>query len=109
MAAACRCVSNSALEMASSSDEPEASAYANHIRAFLDGLFRHLCSGGEQAGLLQQPWVMASVVRLIGNYSLWFGATGGEDVPLTGALQVLLKALPVAEVSQCHESCVYAC
>ena len=57
-----------------------------------------LATGQESAGLLQRPWVLATAAKLIGNYSLWFGALGGEEVPLTGALQLLLQALPVPEV-----------
>ena len=88
------------------SDQPQASAQGEQIRAFLDGLFRHLCTGPAQSGLLQQPCVLATIVRLIGDFSLWFGAIGGDDVPLTGALQLLLQALPVAQVgrSSCSET-----
>lgn len=51
-----------------------------------------------QAGLLQQPWVMATTVRLVGDYALWFSNLGGPEVPLEAALQLLLQALRVPQV-----------
>lgn len=96
---ACRSVSSSALEMASCAaqpDQPQAASHGLQIKAFLHSLFWDICNAS--AGLLQAPWSLASAVRLIGGYSLWFGAIGGENVPLIEALHLLLHALPIPEV-----------
>ncbi len=93
------------LELSSSSfplDQSLASRHQESIRAFLSGLFGQLCTGQgslSQTGLLQQPWVMATAARLIGDYALWFSKLGGPEVPLEGALRLLLEALKMPQVT----------
>ena len=118
----CRCVSSSILEMASSDaspDQPQANAQQQTVRAFLSSLSGQLCAGQgsfSQTGLLQQPWVLASAARLIGDYAMWFSRLGGPEAPLEGALRLLLQAMLLSQVrlSQLrlsvtngdHESCL---
>ncbi|KAA6422701.1 MAG: hypothetical protein FRX49_07236 [Trebouxia sp. A1-2] len=96
---AIRCVSSSILEMASSDaspDQPQANAHQQTVRAFLSSLFGQLCAGQgsfSQKGLLQQPCVLASAARLIGDYAMWFSRLGGPEAPLEGALRLLLQAM----------------
>ena len=81
------------------------SSQQESIRAFLSSLFGQLCTGQgslSQTGLLQQPWVMATAARLVGDYALWFSKLGGSDVPLEGALRLLLEALQMPQVKP-HE------
>ena len=83
-----------------SPEQPQANGHQT-IRAFLSSLFGQLCTGQgslSQTGLLQQPWVMATAARLIGDYALWFSKLGGPEVPLEGALRVLLQALLLPQV-----------
>lgn len=99
-----RCVSSSVLESASpdSQDQSEEGSHQQNNRALLSSLFRQLCSGqGQltQTGLLQQPWVMATAARLIGDYALWFSNLGGPDVPLEAALKLLLQALTMPQAA----------
>ncbi len=102
-----------------SSDQPQASAQQQTVRAFLSSLFGQLCAGQgsfSQTGLLQQPWVLASAARLIGDYAMWFSRLGGPEAPLEGALRLLLQAMLLSQVrlSQLrlsvtngdHESCL---
>ncbi len=119
----CRCVSSSILEMASSDaslDQPQANAQQQTVRAFLSSLFGQLCAGQgsfSQTGLLQQPWVLASAARLIGDYAMWFSRLGGPEAPLEGALRLLLQAMLLSQVrlSQLrlstthskHKSCLF--
>ncbi len=106
----CRCVSSSILEMASSDaspDQPQANAQQQTVRAFLSSLFGQLCAGlgsFSQTGLLQQPWVLASVARLIGDYAMWFSRLGGPEAPLEGALRLLLQAMLLSQVRLSHET-----
>ena len=98
-----RCVSSSVLESSSvdSQDQSEEGRHQQSTRALLSSLLGQLCSGqGQltQSGLLQQPWVMASAARLMGDYALWFSNLGGPEVPLEAALQLLLQALRVPQV-----------
>lgn len=91
------------LESSSPDSEDQAAAGSDqqNTRALLSSLFRQLCSGQgrlTQTGLLQQPWVMATAARLIGDYALWFSHLGGPDVPLEAALQLLLEALRMPQV-----------
>ena len=104
----CRCVSSSILEMASSDaspDQPQANAQQHTVRAFLSSLSGQLCAGQgsfSQTGLLQQPWVLATAARLIGDYAMWFSQLGGPEAPLEGALRLLLQAMlrPQVRMSQ---------
>lgn len=100
----CRCVSSTILEMASSDaspHQPQANAQQQTVRAFLSSLFGQLCAGQgsfSQTGLLQQPWVLASAARLIGDYAMWFSRLGGPEAPLEGALRLLLQAMLLSQV-----------
>ena len=108
-----RCVSSSVLESSSvdSHDHSEEGRHQQITRALLSSLFGQLCSGQghmAQAGLLQQPWVMATAARLVGDYALWFSNLGGPEVPLEAALQLLLQALRVPQVLapyRCYRTC----
>ena len=106
----CRCVSSPILEMASSDaspDQPQANAQQQTVRAFLSSLFGQLCAGQgsfSQTGLLQQPWVLASAARLIGDYAMWFSRLGGPEAPLEGALRLLLQAMLLSQVRLSHET-----
>ena len=98
-----RCVSTSVLELAEVSDNNQAPSHGHqqNIRAFLGGLFGQLCTGQghlSQTGLLQKPWLVATAARLIGDYALWFSTLGGSEVPLEGALRLLLAALQMPQV-----------
>ncbi|DBA84873.1 TPA: hypothetical protein ACH3X1_005892 [Trebouxia sp. C0004] len=100
---AIRCVSSSILEMASSDaspDQPQENAQQQTIRAFLSSLFEQLSAGQSsfsQTGLLQQPWVLATAARLIGDYAMWFSRLGGPEAPLQGALRLLLQAMLLSQ------------
>ncbi len=103
-----------------SPDRPQANAQQQTVRAFLSGLFGQLCAGQgsfSQTGLLQQPWVLATAARLIGDYAMWFSRLGGPEAPLEGALRLLLQAMLLSQVrlSQLrlslthgeHKSCLF--
>ncbi len=65
--------------------------------AFLQSLFGFLCSDQAAEGMLgSNPWVLATAVRLIGDYAAWFGKAA--DVPLEGALKYLLRGLSTQQV-----------
>ena len=84
-----------------SQDQSEEGRHQQNTRALLSSLFGQLCTGQghlSQAGLLQQPWVMATAARLLGDYALWFSNLGGPEVPLEAALQLLLQALRLPQV-----------
>ncbi|KAI3438234.1 hypothetical protein D9Q98_000671 [Chlorella vulgaris] len=62
-------------------------------------LFARVCSsegGGSMLG--SHPLLAAATCRLVERYSAWFGRAGGE-VPLQGAFQLLLAALPIPAAS----------
>lgn len=98
-----RCVSSSVLESSSadSQHQSEEGRHQQSTRKLLSSLFRQLCSRQGhlfETGLVQQPWVMATAVRLVGDYALWFSHLGGPEVLLEAALQLLLQALRVPQV-----------
>ena len=65
--------------------------------AFLQSLFGFLCSGQAAEGMLgSNPWVLATAVRLIGDYAAWFGKAA--EAPLEGALKYLLRGLSTQQV-----------
>ena len=91
------------MELAEASDNHQAPTHGHqqNIRAFLGGLFGQLCTGQghlSQTGLLQKPWLVATAARLIGDYALWFSTLGGPEVPLEGALRLLLTTLKMPQV-----------
>lgn len=72
----------------------------------LAALFRQVCSAEGGASMLgAHPALAEAVCRLVEHYSSWFGKAGatgeGEEVPLQGAFQLLLRALPIPQVGAC--------
>ena len=66
--------------------------------AFLQTLFGFLCSDQAAGGMLgSNVWVLATAVRLIGDYAAWFGKAA--DAPLEGALKYLLRGLSTQQVT----------
>jgi hypothetical protein len=67
----------------------------------LAALFRQVCSPEGGASMLgAHPALAEATCRLVEHYSSWFGkaAAGEDEVPLQGAFQLLLRALPLAQV-----------
>jgi len=66
--------------------------------ALLLALFGRVCSPEGSASMLgAHPMLAEAACRLVEHYAAWFGQAG-EEPPLQGALQLLLRALAVTQV-----------
>lgn len=66
--------------------------------ALLVALFGRVCSPEGAASMLgAHPMLAEAACRLVEHYAAWFGRTG-EEPPLQGALQLLLRGLAIPQV-----------
>lgn len=66
--------------------------------ALLVALFQRICSPEGAASMLgAHPMLAGAACRLVEHYAAWFGRAG-EEPPLQGGLQLLLRALAIPQV-----------
>jgi hypothetical protein len=83
----------------SASESPAVAQDRQQTAALLTALFGRVCSDEGAASMLgAHPLLAAAACRLVGQYAAWFGRAR-DEAPVQGGLRLLLRALPIAEVS----------
>ena len=85
-------------ENAAAGLSPAAAEDRAQTHALLVALFARVCSPEGAGSMLgAHPMLAGATCRLVERYAAWFGRAG-EEPPLQGALQLLLRALPIPQV-----------